>query len=362
MHDLMLITDDLRHAERLAKAMGRAETCGIHDLYEERVPPEHPALIVSDIKELTSDALVRLRRCLEAMRGQGVPHLLLVHGNAARAEVQARLLGAEAIPAATAARVLSDRLRQAARSTTPAGVGIRAARQAQEARDFLTQAFFSGAAMTPDIAEAGTELVAQAVHEAGIRDWVRAVQRFDDTTHQHILLVAGLSSAFGLALGLNPRDRHHLAKAALLHDVGKTKIPPAILNKPGRLNPVELQIMRTHPALGHAMLAGAKFDGATLAVVRWHHEMLDGSGYPDGLRGEQIPDLVRLVTVTDIYGALIERRPYKKALSETAALAIIGEMVGRLDGDLVRAFRPVAGAFDAAVTGGTPAGTAGGTA
>jgi len=349
MLDLLLITDDLPHAQRLARDMGRAETCGIHDLYEEGVPVDQPAMIVSDVKDLTSEALVRLRRCLEAMKGRGVPHLLLVHGNAARAEAQAQLIGAETIPAAAAAQMLSTRLRQSPR---PEPIRIAAARQANEAKDFLTHAFFSGEAMTPALAETGTELVAQAIHEAGIRDWVRAVQRFDDVTHQHILLVAGLSAAFALSLGLGARDRHHLAKAALLHDVGKTKIPPAILNKPGRLDPDELLVMRQHPGLGHAMLAEAGFDADTLAVVRWHHEMLDGSGYPDGLRAAQIPDRVRLVTISDIYAALIERRPYKAAMSETAAFAILESMAGRLDGDLVRAFRPVAGAFDMAAGGG----------
>ena len=350
MLDLLLITDDLPHAKRLARDMGRAETCGIHDLYEEGVPADRPSLIVSDVKELTSDALLRLRRCLDAMHGQDVPHLLLVHGNAARAEAQARIIGAEPIPAAVAARVLSTRLKAPLRAAPPLPA---VERQASAAKDFLTHAFFSGEPMTPALAETGTELVAQAIHEAGIRDWVRAVQRFDDVTHQHILLVAGLSAAFALSLGLNAHDRHHLAKAALLHDVGKTKIPAAILNKPGRLDPDELRIMRTHPVIGHAMLAGAGFDEATLAVVRWHHEMLDGSGYPDGLRAPQISDLVRLVTISDIYAALIERRPYKAAMSETAALGILESMTGRLDGVLVRAFHPVAGAFDAATGGGT---------
>jgi putative nucleotidyltransferase with HDIG domain len=350
MLDLLVITDDLPHAKRLARDMGRAETCGIHDLYEEGLPADRPALIVSDVKELTSDALVRLRRCLDAMHSRDIPHLLLVHGNAARAEAQARIIGAETIPAAMAARVLATRMKGPARMAPPRPG---AAKQANEARDFLAHAFFSGEPMTPALAETGTQLVAQAVHEAGIRDWVRAVQHFDDVTHQHILLVAGLSAAFALSLGLNAHDRHHLAKAALLHDVGKTKIPAAILNKPGRLDPDELRIMRTHPGIGHAMLAGAGFDEATLAVVRWHHEMLDGSGYPDGLRAAQIPDLVRLVTISDIYAALIERRPYKAAMSEAAALGIIESMTGRLDGDLVRAFHPVAGAFDAGTGGGT---------
>ena len=157
--------------------------------------------------------------------------------------------------------------------------------------------------------------------------------------------MAGLAAAFSSALGLCPADRHRLAKAALLHDVGKTKIPPAILNKPGKLDEAELKVMRTHPAHGHAMLAGRGFDPIMLAVVRSHHEMLDGSGYPDKLKGGEIPDLVRLVTVCDIYGALIERRCYKPPMESTKAYGILESMAGRLDGDLVRAFRPVVSAF-----------------
>jgi putative nucleotidyltransferase with HDIG domain len=349
MSELLLITDDLPHAERLTRDVGESGSCRLHDLYDEALPRGRPALIVSDVKALTSEALVRLRRCIEAAGGSDVPHLLLIHGQAARTEIQAKLLGAETVPAAAAARLLSTRLREVAGLPAPAGTS--AVRHARAAGRFLTDTFFSGGPMTPALVETGTELVAQAVHEAGIRDWVRAVQQFDDVTHQHILLVAGLSAAFAGALGLGARDRHHLARAALLHDVGKTKIPAAILNKPGRLDPAELRVMRTHAACGHAMLVGSGFDAATLSVVRSHHEMLDGSGYPDGLRGGEIPDLVRLVTICDIYAALIERRPYKAPLPEAAALGIIEKMGARLDGDLVRAFRPVAEAFDAAPLG-----------
>lgn len=353
MSELLLISDDLRHSERLARGFDEPRSCRLHDLYEAEPPSGRPSLIVSDVKDLTSDALVRLRRCLDAVNGHGVPHILLVHGQAARAEIQARLIGAETLPVAKALRLLPVRVRDRAGPVPLGRASPGALRHARMAGHFLDTVFFSGEAMTPDLADTGTELVAQAILETGIADWVRAVQRFDDVTHQHILLVAGLSAAFGCTLGLNPADRHHLAKAALLHDVGKTRIPAAILNKPGRLDPDELQVMRTHSALGHAMLLGSGFDAATLSVVRSHHEMLDGSGYPDGLRGGEIPDLVRLVTISDIYAALIERRPYKSAMSEAKALAIIESMVGQLDADLVRAFRPVANAFDAAAMGET---------
>jgi HD-GYP domain-containing protein (c-di-GMP phosphodiesterase class II) len=100
--------------------------------------------------------------------------------------------------------------------------------------------------------------------------------------------------------------------------------------------------MKQHPDYGHAMLIGNGFSEEMLAVVRWHHECLDGSGYPDGLRASDIPDLVRLVSVCDVYGAPIERRPYKPAMSAERAYAILESSIGKLDGDLVRAFRPFA--------------------
>ncbi len=351
--DLLLITDNLRHAGWLVRGLDNPNVCRLYDLYDVHLPSGRPSLIVSDVKDLTSDALVRLRRCLDAVHGQGVPHILLVHGHAARAEVQAQLLGAEPVPVAKALRLLPTWVRERAGHVPLEPISASARRHASEAGRYLDAVFFSGETLTPNLADTGTEIVAKAIHEVGIADWVRAVRRFDNMTHQHILLVAGLSAAFGCALGLNPSDQHHLAKAALLHDVGKTRIPAAILNKPGRLDPDELQVMRTHAAIGHAMLANSGFDAATLAVVRSHHEMLDGSGYPDGLRDWEIPDRVRLVTISDIYAALIERRPYKSAMSEAAALAIIESMAGRLDADLVRAFRPVADAFDAAAMGAT---------
>ncbi len=104
--------------------------------------------------------------------------------------------------------------------------------------------------------------------------------------------------------------------------------------------------MRTHAALGYDMLVDSGFSPEMLQVVRSHHEMLDGSGYPDGLRAPEIPDLVRLVTICDIYGALIERRPYRAPMPGGEAYGIVQSMTGRLDPDLVTAFLPVMFAFD----------------
>ncbi len=346
MGDFLLISDEPSRAEPLARSLAELGTCTIHDLYGDMPECSGERLIISDVEYLDSGALVRLKQRLDRVRGEGVPYLFLVHGHPARSEAQARMLGATAtLAAATALHRLSDAVAQLSGKLQPIPAIVQ--KHAAEAQQFLTDTFFSGHAVTPALAETGTDLVARAISETGIRDWVRAVQRFDDLTHQHCLLVAGLAAAFSSALGLGPADRHRLAKAALLHDVGKTKIPPAILNKPGKLDDGEMQVMRTHPAHGHAMLAGRGFDPIMLAVVRSHHEMLDGSGYPDKLKSCEIPDLVRLVTVCDIYGALIERRSYKPPMDSTKAYAVLESMAGRLDGDLVRAFQPVVSASSA---------------
>ncbi|MCJ2068142.1 HD domain-containing protein [Methylobacterium sp. J-030] len=340
MNACLLITDDVHRGRRLASDLAECGMWRVHDLYGERAPAAGARLILSDVEGLHSDALVRLRRILDRARGKGVPYLFLVHRNAARAEAQARVLGAtDTLAATSAARLITDKL---ATMVKAGSTEVAARKQAVRAKSFLTAAFFSDQPITPAVAETGTELIVQAIRETDINDWVQAVQRFDDVTHQHCLLVAGLAAAFSGSLGFSMADRHHLAKAALLHDVGKTKIPTAILNKPGKLDEAEIAVMRTHPVEGYAMLVRGGFDASLLSVVRSHHEMLDGSGYPDRLKRAEIPDLIRLVTICDIHAALIERRPYKAPMNATRAYAILESMAGRLDADLVRAFRPVA--------------------
>ncbi|KQP89340.1 hypothetical protein ASF60_19640 [Methylobacterium sp. Leaf113] len=198
----------------------------------------------------------------------------------------------------------------------------------------------AGQPLNPQEIDAGTDLILEAVSEAGIRTWLDVLQGHDQQLYQHSLSVAGYAAAFGAGLRLARADQKRLARAALLHDVGKAKIPLAILNKPGRLTTAEMAVMRTHPALGADLLgAQSGFDAATLEVVRSHHEMLDGSGYPDGLAGAAIPDLVRLVTICDIHSALTERRPYRDPLPHGEAYAVMQGMLPKLDSDLLAAFQ-----------------------
>ncbi|MET3414855.1 HD domain-containing phosphohydrolase [Methylobacterium sp. 1030] len=345
MGRLLLISDDLSRTERLVHFLGPDPCCTVQDLYDDAVPLGLPDLIVGDVARLTSEAMMRLRRMLEPRRAAGAPFLFLAHGSVARAEAQARLLDptdilpALIVPERLLARI--DRLQEVGGSAV-------AARMADEARQFFDRTFFSDQIVTPELASTGTGLIARAMLHCGIRDWLRAVQRFDEGTHRHCLIVTGLAAAFATKLGFVDLDSYRLTKAALLHDVGKTRISAAILNKPGRLTDEQMAVMRTHAALGYDMLVDSGFSPEMLQVVRSHHEMLDGSGYPDGLQAPEIPDLVRLVTICDIYGALIEPRPYRAQMSGAEAYGIVQSMTGRLDADLVAAFRPIMTAFDPA--------------
>ena len=182
------------------------------------------------------------------------------------------------------------------------------------------------------------------IRAMGVAAWLNPIRAHHIGTYQHCLLVTGLASSFGQELGLSERDRSTLTTAALLHDIGKGRIDAAILDKPSRLTDEERAIVEQHPALGERYLRRKSSVAAdVLDVVRHHHEYLDGSGYPDGLSGSQISDLTRLVTIADVFGALIERRAYRPPMLPSDAYGILIDMVGqgRIEPALVRAFEPV---------------------
>lgn len=169
------------------------------------------------------------------------------------------------------------------------------------------------------------------------------ISRNQDTTIQHCSLVTTLTTAFATTLGLPAREVERLFMAGFFHDIGKAAIPKSIMDKPARLTVEETRLMRSHVAVGHDMLM--KFEetaGEVAEVALLHHELLDGSGYPHGLRGKEITDLVRIVTICDIFGALIERRSYKEPMKAEQAYEILVGMDAKLDQDLVGVFRDVA--------------------
>ena len=131
-----------------------------------------------------------------------------------------------------------------------------------------------------------------------------------------------------MSLDLREEELRDLRIACLLHDVGKVAVPDEILLKPGALNAGETEIVRQHPAIGENICAPLKSLRRILPVIRHHHERMDGSGYPDGIRGHEIPLMARILQIADIYDALITDRPYRDALSSEEALETISREAG----------------------------------
>jgi HD-GYP domain-containing protein (c-di-GMP phosphodiesterase class II) len=144
-------------------------------------------------------------------------------------------------------------------------------------------------------------------------------ERQPDLGH-HLHEVAELALAVGRVLGMNPEELDELARAAELHDVGKIAIPDAILNKPGTLNEAEWAFMRRHTVVGERILLSAPALRPVARLVRSSHERFDGSGYPDGLAGEDIPLGARIVAVCDAYEAMTSDRPYRPRMSAEEAI------------------------------------------
>jgi len=192
-------------------------------------------------------------------------------------------------------------------------------------------------------AEHATSQVIKSIAENGLCSWLEDVRHYHEGTFQHCLLVTGVAVGFAIDIGFTGPDVKRLGLAATLHDIGKARIPLAILDKPGRLDPDEDEIMRRHPAIGYDLLKDIPdISPEILDGVRHHHEYLDGSGYPDALTAPQISDLVRLLTIADIFAALIESRPYRPAMPRQNAYQLLCGMQGKLEPSLVRAFRKVA--------------------
>ena len=164
--------------------------------------------------------------------------------------------------------------------------------------------------------------------EAILLTLARAMEHRDRTTSGHGDRLATLSMALGTALGLTHLQILVLNRGGYLHDIGKIGIPDSILFKPGPLTEDEWVVMRTHSAQGEAICRPAKTLAPVLPIIRHHHERLDGTGYPDGLRGEEIPLLARILSVADVFDALTSTRPYKEARTPAQALAIVQAEAG----------------------------------
>jgi putative two-component system response regulator len=168
----------------------------------------------------------------------------------------------------------------------------------------------------------------------------RSIEARDSLNGGHSDRMVSYAVQLGEALGLQEQELQEMQIACLLHDIGKVAVPDNILLKPGPLDAEEMEIVRQHPVTGERICAPLKSLRGILPIIRHHHERMDGSGYPDGLIGEQIPIKARILQIADVYDALITDRPYRMALSPEEALQILDHEVmrGWLDACLVSKF------------------------
>jgi putative two-component system response regulator len=157
----------------------------------------------------------------------------------------------------------------------------------------------------------------------------RSIEGKDPYTHGHCERLADYSARLGEQLQLPENQITALRRAGVVHDIGKVAIPDSILLKPRGLSPEEWQLMREHPVIGERICAPLKSFRLVLPIIRHHHEKCDGTGYPDGLRGDAIPVAARVLQIVDVYDALTTERPYKKAFSSAEALLTMKEEVAK---------------------------------
>ena len=338
---IVVVSDRPDRSQSLVDAVRAVAECRVVGTEEtwDRIGPLRG--VIADITLSRPEA----KRCLRLLTSRPArsraPLICLTRGSGHSAFTEARNLGATLCLSALAEprMVVGSLVREVWPEKSVADLVI--TREAERAGALMTNLFASAQAGAVDMTnvEQGVDPVLGAIQEGGLSRWLDEVWAHDDVTFQHCLLVSGVVAAFAQNLGLSAADKKLMTRAALVHDVGKSRIPHVILNKPGRLDDDERAVMQTHAAIGHEILdASGGCDPVTLAVTRHHHEMLDGSGYPDRLCANEIGDPVRLLTICDIYAALIERRPYKAPMSSHDALSILAGMEGKLEGGLVQAF------------------------
>ena len=175
--------------------------------------------------------------------------------------------------------------------------------------------------------EAHSQLL--GAYEATIEGWSHAMDLRDRETEGHSQRVTELTLRLAMANGVDTQELIHIRRGALLHDMGKLGIPDSILHKPDKLNAEEWDLMHQHPQVAHNMLHPIEYLRPALDIPYCHHEKWDGSGYPRGLKGDEIPLAARMFTVVDVWDALTSDRPYRRAWTNENAIAYIKEQSGK---------------------------------
>lgn len=185
----------------------------------------------------------------------------------------------------------------------------------------------SNARLYQEAQEAAKKLI--HAYDATLEGWSRVLDMRDHGTDEHTQRVTNLTTDLARRMGVSNGAINHIRRGALLHDIGKMAIPDSILHKPGTLSDSEREIMKTHPEKAYRILSSIDYLALALEIPYCHHEKWDGTGYPRGLKGEEIPLTARLFAVVDVFDALISDRPYRKAWKREEALNYLREQSGK---------------------------------
>jgi len=198
--------------------------------------------------------------------------------------------------------------------------------EANRAHDKLRAAYQQALAYAVDLRKSHRQMQRSVLQS--LLGLANALEAKDEYTRGHSERVAGLAQRLALAAGLGIAEAKTIAEAGLLHDLGKIGVPEHILRKQGPLTDEESIAMRRHPLTGAQIVAPLEFFADAALIVRHHHERHDGSGYPDGLKGDGIPVGARIVAIADVYDALTSERPYRRKLARAEAVQIMRDDAG----------------------------------
>ena len=348
---LLLASDRSDRSSELAnilRTVGEVDTIATSEIPP--FPKGNISGVVVDINLRSPESVQMVRNRLRADVYSDMPRLFVLQDALHHATMQAWALGAtDTISRPFSADAILQRIHAAFPDTegfdaTDRGKMLnRGVAAAHAVMIKIFQKLPAGVPLTfADVTQAETQII-KAITHSSLREWLTVVGCHHTDSYRHCLFVTGFAVAFAQHLGMRDDDQRRLTRAALLHDVGKAFVPVSILDKKGTLTDEEVAEIRQHPRRGHEALGKqGGFPPEMLDVVLHHHEMLDGSGYPHGLRGDQISDIVRLTTIVDIYAALVENRAYRVPFTHSKAFSIMEGMGKKLDQQLLQAFRPVA--------------------
>lgn len=346
---VLLVSDDLERSESVVKELGKWVPVKLVALSDYSENSDQGALfLIIDIDLLDVKSIGRFRNKFQITPSAKAK--IFVTRKKSQGEIfQANALGAlSTLPShihkSDVAKIMS---RYAATPEKKGPCVPEKTTQAIEGIESLNDSIYQAVSSNEPLPKAeiigSRDKLIESLVESSIGSFLEAVRQHNSYTHRHCMTVSGITVTFAMLLGMRDADVQRIATGALMHDVGKVRIPLSILDKPGKLSAEERVQINKHPGYGAEILrSDGQFDDEVVDITLHHHELLDGTGYPDGLSGDQISDPVRIITIVDIYSALIDKRSYRDAMPAEKAYQILLDMDGKLDRDIVKAFKPTA--------------------